>query len=372
MSEMPNMTPEKSGIKKPPRKKNSSALNVLRNIGAILRHNWWQKLLCFVVAVLLWGIIISQNSSLTRSKTFTDVPLLVQRTQLTTLRQNGFIITSGLEELPTVTFTAEVPQKNYNSVTESNYSVRLDLSQIRQAGVQKVPVISTGSTSYGNVSRLSVDSVEVTVEEYITRSRIPVVVEYASDPLGDWYVDQPKADPSVVSVAGPASIVNQVTRCVARMDLNTITEVPHVELTAAQLQLYSDKTPVDMTNISVGVSGQTTVIDSIIVEQGIYPQFTLPVSREGLLRGKPAEGYRVASVSLSDPELIVALDSDECTQKELFFSGSIDLSGADNTFVRTLTVTRPSGCKHMNRESVRVTVQIEPVEGDLPEAGAGA
>ena len=53
-----------------------------------------------------------------------DVPITV--TNADTLRRNGFIIVSGLDDLPSVRIYADVPQKNYNSSIASNYNLRID------------------------------------------------------------------------------------------------------------------------------------------------------------------------------------------------------------------------------------------------------
>lgn len=61
-----------------------------------LIHNWGWKLLSFLLAVCLWAGLITQDPNLTRERRFTDVPITL--TNQETLRRNGLIVLSGLEE----------------------------------------------------------------------------------------------------------------------------------------------------------------------------------------------------------------------------------------------------------------------------------
>ena len=85
-----------------------------------ITHNWPWKLLSLFLAICLWSGLITQDESLTREKVFNDVTINIVNAD--TLRRNGFIIVSGLENLPTVRFRADVPQKVYNIASASNYN----------------------------------------------------------------------------------------------------------------------------------------------------------------------------------------------------------------------------------------------------------
>ena len=124
-----------------------------------------------------------------------------------TLRRNGFIIVSGLESLPTVRFRADVPQKVYNIASASNYNLRIDLARIHDTGEQTLNIISTTTNTYGTVTEMSVSTVTVQVEEYISRSRIPVRLSTTGNPPDGFYAAGASVDPSYVTVSGPRSLV---------------------------------------------------------------------------------------------------------------------------------------------------------------------
>ena len=92
-----------------------------------------------------------------------------------TIKRNGYIVVSDLDELlNNVTVWADVPQGKYNEAAATSYNVRIDLTRISGAGVHEVRIQSSSSTSYGSVTEISPATIPVTVEEYVTRYRIPV------------------------------------------------------------------------------------------------------------------------------------------------------------------------------------------------------
>ena len=159
------------------KKKTLDLKAVVKRISVFLTHNWQWKLLSLILAVCLWSGLITQDETLTREKVFSDVVINV--TNADTLRRNGFIIVSGLDDLPTVRVSADVPQKNYNSVSASNYNLRIDLSRIRSTGEQTLQRILKSRSNVKIETNRKIVGVEandggltgVTVENRLTGER---------------------------------------------------------------------------------------------------------------------------------------------------------------------------------------------------------
>ena len=98
----------------------------------LIYHNWPWKLLALFLALCLWAGLITQDPTLTRERVFTDVTVSVVGAD--TLRRNsGLIVLSGLEdENLTARLRVDVPQREYNTVTASNYNPRVDLTRITE------------------------------------------------------------------------------------------------------------------------------------------------------------------------------------------------------------------------------------------------
>ena len=218
-----NTEPEKS-IRKPAhseRPVRSAFRQLPQRFWRILSHNLIWKLLALVLAIALWAGLITQDPTLTRERVFSDVPVTV--TGSDTLRRNGLIVTEGLDDISTlVRLKVEVPQREYNTVSSSNYSPRIDLSKITSTGEQSLKIATTSSTTYGTVTEVNPDSVTVKVDNYITSYRLPVTVHVLGDYPSGYYGTTPTLDPSIISVSGPESVVSRIARVGINFDVSLL------------------------------------------------------------------------------------------------------------------------------------------------------
>ena len=352
-------------------RKQKSFLTVLSGIGKALAHNWGWKLVCLIAAVCMWSFLVASNKSLTRVKEFTNVTVSVSDDSMESLKRRGLVIVSGLEadKLSGFTLRANVALQDYQSVTAEQYNARVNLSTIRSAGLQKVDLIATPS----NQTELSPSSIEVEVEEYITRSRIPVRISYIGTKSDLFYYPAASFDPEYISISGPKSLVNAVAACLVDFDRSTLPltfETKKVAVTSFRLvNQEGGEIPRDMIRITPLSSAMT--IDSIIVEQEMYRYQQLPISTEDVIIGEPAEGYAVKSITFTPAVVDVAPmnPDDDLTGIELYAASPIDISGIALTQDYRVDLSTPvlQKIKHMKTGITWMTVEIEPLEPQKPE-----
>jgi len=324
-----------------------------------LLHNWRWKLLSLFLAVCLWAGLITQDASLTREKTFTDVQISISNAD--TLRRNGYIIVGGLENLPKLRMRVEVPQRIYGTVTASNYNPRIDLSKIKDVGEQTLKISFTNTTTYGSVTSISEESVTLQVEEYVTRSRIPVRLNVIGELQEGLYASSPSCDPVYVTVSGPKSCVDDIVRLSAQYDLSMLHQTG-TERTAVPFQLVNAKgETVDASLIEV--TSESVLLDSILVEQQVSANKELPISTTSLTVGSPLEGYAIKSITV-EPSAIFVAGSDtfiaqtDSLQLSEYVSDRIDVTGATSTIRRSLRLVKRTGIDHFSQETVLLTVEI--------------
>lgn len=343
-----------------PRRVEKTGLKAIRYLWHALRHNLGWKVLALFLAVALWAGLITQDPTLTREKTFTDVQVNI--IGLDTLKKNGYIVTSDLTTLPpTARLKVDVPQKEYANVTAANYNVRVDLSRITSDGVQKLKIAATSTSTYGTVEEIVPDTLEVTVEAYITRYRIPVTVVREGDPPAGFYSTTPKLDPPLVAVSGPASLVERVARAVVTFDQSTLparegpwpSSVPFALVDSFGKEVNSDL---------IQVTSESVFLKNVLVEQTLYNTKTVDLSQVALTEGTPAAGYRVKSVSATPSKIVAAGRWEALDQIEsLFLESPVNINGAKESFNSVIRVSQPAGIENLSAKSVTVTVEIEPV-----------
>ena len=342
----------------------------------VLFHNCALKVLAILISVILWAGLISQDESLTRDKTFTDVNVNVVGSE--TMKRNGYIVVSDLEALlGDVSIVAAVPQMQYENAESSTYNVRVDLSRIASTGEQELKLTSTNSSTFGRVVSTNPSSILVNVEDYIVRQRIPGTVSVGEIPLS-WYMSTPSVDPSLVTVAGPKSIVENISRARVNLDPETIEWVEGTLVSMVEIQLYNrageavDRSLLEITSDSLN-------IDSALVEATLLPTKTFDVAEMIEATGVPAFGFIVKDIRVSPESITVAARADVLSQMDAVpMERTISVQNLQETTVFQLKVQKPSEDAVLSNDTVTVTVEIglpevpeEPEEPEKPEEGAG-
>ncbi|MGI6688535.1 MAG: YbbR-like domain-containing protein [Christensenellales bacterium] len=332
------------------------------------KSNWGLKVASFLMAIAIWGALISQDATLTREKNFSDVPVSILNSD--TLQRSGYVVTSDLSKIGPLRMRVNVPQKMYDSVNPGNFNVRLDLGRITGTGTVTLPIQTTDTVSYGSVSWLSQTEVTLEVDEYITRRRIPVqpVSSIAAMP-DNIYAATAGIDPNSVVISGPRNLVEKIARVVPAYDLNKLTPLIGTQYNAVPFSLVnSDGREIKSPLISV--TSENVLLDTLLIEQTFYPQKSVPVNLTGLVAGQPAAGYRLGTISASPGTVQVAGNSSVLEKISLVdLAAPIDITGLSETVIRAVKVVKPADTVYVSESAVYITVEILPIalaDGDNP------
>ena len=330
----------------------------------ILFHNGWLKLIAVLISVALWAGLISQDETLTRDKTFNNVSVSVTGTE--TAKKNGYIVTSDLDSaLKGVTCVAAVPQTQYDKAEASAYNVRIDLSRINSTGPQELKITSTSSATYGKITSTTPSSVLVDVEDYIVRQRIPVSVTVTGDTPAGWYLSQPSVDPALVAVSGPSNLVQMISRAKVVLDKSELEWKEGTMITSSEITLYNRSGEV-ISSPLLDITTEGLSIDSVLIEATMLPTKTFNLAEYVELIGNEAEGYQVAEIKVSPENVTVAARSEVLEQlNELAIEGlTINVDNMKESTVFQLKVQKPSDDAVRINDTVTVTVEIEPIDGN--------
>ena len=330
---------------------------IRRKVRQFFTKNIGYKILSVLIALFVWSYVISQDPTLTRDKIMNDATISV--TGADAIKRNGYIVTSSLDDqLQGITVRAAVPQTQYQNAQASNYNLRLDLSRIRAAGEQEARILWTNSSTYGSIVEVVPAAVNVNVEEYITRYRIPVMLETTGTLQNGWYTTAATLDPPVVAVSGPLSLVQSIVRAQASMDLSSLKGEEGTVLTAVPFQLFNSKgEPVESSLLEV--TSESVLMDSVIVEQTLYPEKILTFSQLGLITGTPGYGYEIKNVTISPEQVIAAGRTDALNEiEQIYTDAHVDVTDATESFTQILRLRKPSSLTYLSEETVTVAVEI--------------
>ena len=342
-----------------PKKENGFKALCLKLLKSLSR-NGATKLLALLLALLLWAGLITQDPSLTRERTFSDVNVTVSGSE--SLLRNGFIVTSDLEEvLGNVTLRVAIPQMQYQNAQATNYNARIDLSRISEAGEQSVRITTSSSNTYGSVLDVSPSEVTITVEEYITRYRIPVRLSSVGSAPNGYYASTPSADPPMVAVSGPRSLVDQIVCAEATIELTQIPAREGVNRMAIPFHLLNAAGELIESDL-LEITSESVLLDSVVIEQQLYSLKTIPLSDTGLLRGTPGRGYEIKSVTVTPDIITVAGSANVLAELDaLYPEDYVDVTGLTESFNKRLRLRDPGGLNYTSANAITVAVEIGPV-----------
>lgn len=311
-----------------------------------LSNNLGYKLLSLVLAVLLWSYVISTNTSITRTKTIYN--LTGYPSGQSTLADHKLALTEDpTKALSGVSVTVEAPQADYSKVSADNVLVTLDLSNVRTAGSQQVPLRAT--TSYGRVRSISPSTLTLGFETLDSRN-VSVNTEITDAQSGLWY-NVTRCNPAVLTVSGASSIVQSIASAkvavdVSAMETSTIKALPYVLLDAAGEEINQALLNCSTSSVSVSLD--------------IYPSREIPVSTDyaSVVTGQPAQGYVLQSVSIQPQTLQVAAERELLDSLTELRIEPVSIDGASQSFSVRAAVSQLSDFKNISSEQVYVSVNI--------------
>ena len=310
-------------------------------------HPILEKLLSIALAVLLWVIVVYNDESITRSRTLNGLSALLNGQN--SLSSNSLALTDNpLTELSgNITVELDVPQAQYSLVNENNVRVWLDLSSIRTAGTQLVPLNVT--CTYGTVKNVFPSTVQVDVEALDSRS-VPLNATLSGRDQSYWYNIR-SLNPSTITVSGASSIVQNIAQ--GRLEVD-VTNMSEATARAYPFTLY------DYSGNEVSQDLLSRTSSSVTASIEVFPTKELTVScdLEDIIQGRVADGYEVKSISVSPPTITVAADQSLLDSLTEIAIEPIEVESVNRSFTVRRSISKLSDIRFFSTEQVYVTVEI--------------
>lgn len=338
-----------------------SEYNVKERLFRFFKRNLLLKLFAIALSIAFWAGLVSQDPNITREKTFNNVRVAI--TGDDTLKKNGLVVTTDLNETPIyASFTASVPQMQYQTAKASNYLPRIDLSSITDTGKMEIPIQTYNTTAYGAVTSIHPSTVVLNVEHYVTQYRVPVQYEVVGSYPANIYGSEPFLDPKTVQVSGPESIVNRVSKAVVKIDASIYNKATEGQVrNTLPFQLY-DAEGEEINSNLLQVTSESVKISNIVVTQHLYALKSFRLSTTGLIEGEIASGYYIRSIDIAPSVVYVAGSADLLNNVEnIFFGEQLNIDNRSTSFIKNIALNIPSEAVYASSKTAVVSVNIEPV-----------
>jgi YbbR domain-containing protein len=320
-------------------------MNLLRNFF----KNVPTFLTAFVLALMVWIMAVSATDPVIVQAFPTDIPIQVIGKDSTLLVTNS---------IPTdLTLTLSAPRSVWNQLTSSPNLVRafVDLSGL-EAGQHEVPVqVQVGITPV-RVKSYTPQTTMVVLQQFASQVYTIQISETGTQPVGFQFSD-PVLDPVTATVSGPASLVGQVSKVQASIDVSNI-----MQDTTQTVSLQA----VDATGKIVSGVSLTPQQVSVTLPVTRMPGYRVVVVSV-VVSGQVADGYRLSGITVNPP--VVTLHSDQASLVDALpgfvQTQTLNVNNASQNIDASLSLSLPEGVTVQGSDTVQVHVGVVALVGSL-------
>lgn len=254
-----------------------------------LTNNLGLKLMSIFAAALLWLLVVNVDDPI-RQKTFGPIPVEILNESAITGAGKVYHV---LDETDSVYVTYRGNRSVIEKLEASDFTATADMKDL--IFLETVPITVTPTKNANKIELISAPrTLRVQIEDAETK-QFAVTVTKKGIPADGYAVGSLSANPNIVKITGPASIVKKVSQVRVELNVENMREDGEYELEA---KLYdSDGDALDASRISFS---NRRIKVSVDISETKSVGFGLEIT------GEAAEGYRYTGYSIEPSTVVVA------------------------------------------------------------------
>lgn len=313
-------------------------MKIIRNI----LSNFLTFLLSLLLAILIW-LNASQENDPARLQSF-QVPI-----DFIGQPENSTLVASD----ESMVFVVEALSSIMDQLTPDDFTAVIDLSQVDLGEDVTVDVNVQPKVRGVTITSPSPNQVTVRLEQLVTRE-VPVVLDVRGSVARGHTQGAPLVDPEVITVVGTEAQVDRLDSARVTVFLNSVSETV---VTSPVPIFYDRQGRVASTSGLKSVSDEEVQVTIPVQESADFAEKFIEVNWQGA----PADGYRLLSINVEPPSVLVRGLPTRLNEITQISTESIDITGLTETFSQTVTLDLPEGITLDEVQVVSVTVEIEPI-----------
>lgn len=318
-----------------------------------LRYNWGLALLSLLLAVSLWAFVADREDPHRTDRVPGTIPVEVVNVP------SDKAVYPPLQQ--SVSIRARAPESIFDDLTAADFRATVDLAGVTGDGgtvaIQVTPLESDVVVTDWTPS-------EVTVELATLTSRsVPVeIARLGALPRG-FALDRIEPEVSEVTVTGPGPLVTD----------NIVVE-GEINLTGARASFEQEVPLQARDRHGTAIEGVTVEPDTALVRVEIVQvEFTAPFVVRPVVRGAPAEGFRVTGIQV-DPPIVSITGPADVLQTIDAVAGieteEVNIDGAQADVVRPVALLLPGDARTDTPVvTVRVSIRAAPPQNQADGNG---
>ena len=183
-----------------------------------LLNNLPFKIISVMAAIVLWLVVVNIDDTV-ESDVFKNLQVTLINTDTITSQDQTYRIEPGTDK---VNVTVHARRTELAKIKPSDFVVTADMQKdLRYDSMVKIEVIYTGNATIDSIEQ-SRENVLVSIEEKVTEE-FKVTVDTTGNPSAGLDKGTVTPEKSLVEISGPKSVIAQVKKVVASVNINGIT-----------------------------------------------------------------------------------------------------------------------------------------------------
>lgn len=254
-------------------------------------------------------------------------------------------------EKQSVQLRIEGPQSTVNNASIADFRAFVDLTETPYGEIVSIPIEITAANTDLEISPIP-GQVDVLLEQQVSRE-IPVELDIRGEVARGHAQGTAAIIPASITVSGRAKLVEQLDFALATVFLNDVLETT----TGEHRPIFYDAQGRVASTADLSLSTEEVQVTVPVVESDGFADKLITVDWVGY----PAPGYRLLSVSVDPPSVLVKGLPASINALTRLQTEPIDITGLTDTFTQQATLDLPTGVRLDQVEEIFVTIEIEPI-----------
>lgn len=314
-----------------------------------LTNNIGLKLLAFIFAFMLWLLVVNIDDPVD-TKTFDDIPVSIEYTEVVTQDQRSYQVLDGTD---TVSVTVSATRSVLEKISAENIVATADMRELYLES--QIPIEITIPGYEFETATASPRNVQVKIEQNKSDT-FPITVTTTGTVRDGYVLGNVQADPERVTVNGPESVIDQIGKVVAEVNVSGLSSDSSID---AVLTYYDE----DNNEISAEQLANNLGTTGVKVNVTLYHTARIPVTVD-TSEVTAADGYSISEVTWTPEEIQLAGEEEvlDALEEIRIPADAIDITSISQRTEKTVDITPylPEGTRLVdeNGNNILVTARV--------------
>lgn len=314
-----------------------------------LTNNIGLKLLAFLFAFMLWLLVVNIDDPVD-TKTFDSIPVTIEHAEVVTQDQRSYQVLDGTD---TVGVTVSATRSVLEKISAENIVATADMRELYLES--QIPIEITIPGYEFESATANPRNVQVKIEQNKSDT-FPITVTTTGTVRDGYVLGNVQADPERVTVNGPESVIDRISKVVAQVNVSGLSEDSSIDAVLTYYDSDNNEISAEQLANNLGTTG-------VKVNVTLYHTARIPVTVDtsGVTA---ADGYSISEVTWTPEEIQLAGEEEvlDALESIRIPADAVDITSISQRTEQTVDITPylPEGTRLVdeNGNNILVTARV--------------